>query len=248
MAIERYAIASFCGYGVWQRKNDYDYYKTDVPIVARSPKTTECRTTVEGFPSEIRGVSLIINGESCVQPLFVVLESKSKIWKEYFSGLEIPTHSYFLNSHEINVDNYEERSLCRRLTMGSFQDCKAIDFEAKVSQYTEQQIKDMVNQLYVMQDQAKKWSSAIDQAFQRVKEERRQKELGASEIASKLESGFGKYRNSVNNSEKRTEPKKPVSDKDVILWMREKRCSFCGGEFKGLFTKTCKECGREKDY
>ena len=25
-------------------------------------------------------------------------------------------------------------------------------------------------------------------------------------------------------------------------------CAFCGGEFKGLFTKKCSKCGKEKTY
>ena len=25
-------------------------------------------------------------------------------------------------------------------------------------------------------------------------------------------------------------------------------CQYCGGSFKGLFTKTCTECGKKKDY
>lgn len=25
-------------------------------------------------------------------------------------------------------------------------------------------------------------------------------------------------------------------------------CKYCGGTFKGLFTKKCASCGKEKDY
>ena len=26
------------------------------------------------------------------------------------------------------------------------------------------------------------------------------------------------------------------------------RCRYCGGSFKGLFVKTCSDCGKPKDY
>ena len=35
---------------------------------------------------------------------------------------------------------------------------------------------------------------------------------------------------------------------DTYQWKRQKRCSHCGGEFKGMFTKVCSKCGRPKDY
>ena len=31
-------------------------------------------------------------------------------------------------------------------------------------------------------------------------------------------------------------------------WRIAGRCQHCGGEFKGLFTKKCVQCHREKDY
>jgi exonuclease VII small subunit len=31
-------------------------------------------------------------------------------------------------------------------------------------------------------------------------------------------------------------------------WVRQGRCSFCGGEFKGLFSKHCSLCGKPKSY
>ena len=35
---------------------------------------------------------------------------------------------------------------------------------------------------------------------------------------------------------------------DVRERLRQNRCLCCGGEFKGFFTKKCKDCGRPKDY
>ena len=31
-------------------------------------------------------------------------------------------------------------------------------------------------------------------------------------------------------------------------WVRQGKCSYCGGEFKGLFVKKCSSCGKEKSY
>ena len=38
--------------------------------------------------------------------------------------------------------------------------------------------------------------------------------------------------------------------KEVYLYMlrREGKCQHCGGDFKGIFTKVCSKCGRQKDY
>ena len=34
----------------------------------------------------------------------------------------------------------------------------------------------------------------------------------------------------------------------IVLRKYNNKCSFCGGDFKGLFTKTCSKCGKQKDY
>ena len=35
---------------------------------------------------------------------------------------------------------------------------------------------------------------------------------------------------------------------EVMYWRRSNRCQYCGGLFEGFFTKTCKQCGKIKDY
>ena len=45
----------------------------------------------------------------------------------------------------------------------------------------------------------------------------------------------------------------PFWDNYIELKRRENRrnrnsCQYCGGEFKGLFTKVCSKCGKPKDY
>lgn len=37
---------------------------------------------------------------------------------------------------------------------------------------------------------------------------------------------------------------------DILMVLRKhaNKCLYCGGNFKGLFSKTCKDCGRDKNY
>lgn len=37
-------------------------------------------------------------------------------------------------------------------------------------------------------------------------------------------------------------------NKDKRRWISEGKCAFCGGNFKGVFSKKCARCGREKSY
>lgn len=90
-----------------------------------------------------------------------------------------------------------------------------------------------------MNEDAKKWSEAVDQAVQEVIKERKSKESGVPMIESKLESNLGKIG---------YKPEKTTTDKDIIQWMKQGRCSFCGGDFKGFFSKRCLKCGKPKDY
>ncbi len=42
----------------------------------------------------------------------------------------------------------------------------------------------------------------------------------------------------------------PFSEKigKTISWKKASRCQYCGGEFKGIIKKICKNCKKEKDY
>lgn len=35
---------------------------------------------------------------------------------------------------------------------------------------------------------------------------------------------------------------------EKAAWRKDKKCQYCGGEFVGIFSKTCSECGKQKDY
>lgn len=41
---------------------------------------------------------------------------------------------------------------------------------------------------------------------------------------------------------------KAINSALVQDWKRKHRCSYCGGELKGLFSKKCLLCGKKKDY
>ena len=46
--------------------------------------------------------------------------------------------------------------------------------------------------------------------------------------------------------EEKIQKLKLATQKD--LWKANKQCQHCGGSFKGLFVKTCRQCGKRKDY
>ena len=46
--------------------------------------------------------------------------------------------------------------------------------------------------------------------------------------------------------EEKIQKLKLATQKD--LWKSNKQCQHCGGSFKGLFVKTCRQCGKRKDY
>ena len=46
----------------------------------------------------------------------------------------------------------------------------------------------------------------------------------------------------------RQEEERAEQERRQQQWRTAGRCQHCGGEFKGLFTKKCVQCHREKDY
>lgn len=42
--------------------------------------------------------------------------------------------------------------------------------------------------------------------------------------------------------------RKENEERQRLLWKSNNQCQYCGGKFKGLFSKTCATCGRKKDY
>lgn len=44
--------------------------------------------------------------------------------------------------------------------------------------------------------------------------------------------------------------KQQERDRAQLLWQRryEGKCQYCGGMFKGVFTKVCSSCGKTKNY
>ena len=52
----------------------------------------------------------------------------------------------------------------------------------------------------------------------------------------------------ANGNEEASEKIKQIQKEISDYWARYGLCRHCGGEFGGVFTKKCKNCGREKDY
>ena len=57
------------------------------------------------------------------------------------------------------------------------------------------------------------------------------------------------------NDKQKSETKQVLFNRDVdfdkvliVLRRHSNKCSFCGGNFKGVFTKVCTACGKAKDY
>ncbi len=65
--------------------------------------------------------------------------------------------------------------------------------------------------------------------------------------------GHEKLFDDFNNLEQERKIKMPETTKRIMEKQRAQRrsqnlCQYCGGTFKGMFTKKCTNCGREKDY
>lgn len=262
MAIEKYGTSFTYGYGVycfWKETEKgiispiagfpREGFRTDVLVVAKSKITTESQATVSGFPTKVTPHFY----RSSI-PVYAVFDSGTKTWREYFSGLTLNVCSGHSFDYKLEFDvDAKKLPFCRSLTVYGLNECSATEFEDAVSVYSNRQIHRMVDHLYEINKQAKKWSDTLDQAVQAVTDERTRKESEVSSINRKLASGFGAYRNAVedpvtNTTQLESAPKTLPTEKEMLLWIRQGRCAYCGGEFKGLFSKSCRVCGKNKDY
>lgn len=233
MNITKYGISEYCGYGFFVRGSylSSDRFYTSIRIYARSEITTETAYNLKWteFSENNRG------------PFCVVFDSDTGTWKEYFSGMTVNLAADFPDiNHTVrggfDVDimpNY-----CDVLSISTPRECLATEFAERVSLYSDKEIKKIVARLNTLSNNASEWKSKFDAMVKAVKDERAAKEAGLFRVESKLASGFGEY---GNNSSGGTQEEK-------LQWIRQGRCAFCGGEFKGLFSKVCRECGKAKDY
>ena len=232
MNITKYGISECCGYGFFVRGSylSRDVFYTSIRIYAKSEITTE--TAYNLHWTEFVGSDL--------DPICVVFDSDTGTWKEYFSGMtvNVVADSYCLAQRQYRFDVDSMPNYCDILTVSRPWRCNATEFAEGVSKYSDKQIKEIVAQLNTLRSSASKWKSKFDAMVKAVKDERAAKEAGLFSVESKLASGFGEY---GNNSSGGTQEEK-------LQWIRQGRCAFCGGEFKGLFSKVCRECGKAKDY
>lgn len=246
MRIEKYGIAENCGYGPRYYQFTRPYYSPNLRVIAKSQLTTDSIVDISGFPNEISGIYINKDGTQSLQPLYVVYEGESQSWKEYFSGLELCIAENIPSVYDVDkVLDSHTILCCKSLSVPEIRECSSTELKNGISGLSESQINDFVEQLYTMQEQAKKWGIAFDKAVQTVKEERKKKESEKSGIESTLDSGFGRYRSGADMGSSSYEF---PSDAEVQNWKDQGRCSYCGGAFKGIFTKSCRVCGKAKAY
>lgn len=259
MNITKYGISSCVGYGfyVYGTSGSRDCFYTNKTIVAKSASTTDSRRSLKWTPSNMYGLKI---GNSDYNTIYVVFDSDSGTWKEYFSGMTVGLANGSYSSYvDFDVDNMSGYSDV--LSVSSPRECNAVQFAEGVSKYTDKQAKEIMEQLRSLSEGAKKWKVEIESLIKAVKDERKQKEGSLSSIESKLASGFGRYGNSSSDGgqqssdtqqaskpQQDSQPKQPPTQEDKLQWIRRGRCAYCGGEFKGLFSKVCRECGKAKNY
>ena len=198
-------------------------------------------------------------GNSNNNSVYVVFDGDSGAWKEYFSGMTVGIANSSSAYGDFDVDKMSGYSDV--LSVSPPRECNAVQFAEGVSKYTDKQAKEIMEQLRGLSEGAKKWKAAIESLIKDVKDERTKKEASLSSVESKLASGFGKYGNSSSDSgqqssgaqqtsktQQDSHPKQPPTQEEKLQWIRYGRCAYCGGEFKGLFSKVCRECGKAKNY
>lgn len=258
MNIAKYGISNCVGYGffAYGSSGSRDYFYTNKTIVARSASTTDSKRPLKWTPTNMYGLQI---GNSNYNPVYVVFDGDSGTWKEYFSGMTVGVVNGSSSYGDFDVDKMS--GYIDVLSISSPRECNAVQFAEGVSKYTDKQAKEIMEQLRSLSEGAKKWKAEIESLIKDVKDERVQKEAGLSSVESKLASGFGKYGNSSSNSgqqssgaqqtsktQQDSHPKQPPTQEEKLQWIRHGRCAYCGGEFKGLFSKVCRECGKAKNY
>jgi len=261
MNITKYGISEYYGYGflVLGLNGSRSGFYTNITIVARSEITSETAHYLEWTPGVVQGLQ---SDATDYNPIYVVFDSDTGTWKEYFSGMtvNVVADSYCLAQRQYRFDVDSMPNYCDILTVSRPWRCNATEFAEGVSKYSDKQIKEIVAQLNTLRSSASKWKSKFDAMVKAVKDERAAKEAGLSSVESKLASGFGKYGNNSSggnqgtsntqtaNPQQEAKPEQPPAQEEKLQWIRQGRCAFCGGEFKGLFSKVCRECGKAKNY
>ena len=262
MNITKYGISEYCGYGFFvcaSYRTPGGFY-TNTTIFASSEITTESAQILGWTPDVLYGLQLDTTSD---HRIYIVFDSDTGTWKEYFSGMTVNVveGSYFDKSFlTAAFDADGTPNYCGIVSVSPPRGCTATEFAERVSKYSDKQIEEFVAQLNTLRSSAPKWKSKFDAMVKVVKDERAAKEAGLSSVESKLASGFGKYGNNSSggnqgtsntqtaNPQQEAKPKQPPTQEEKLQWIRQGRCAFCGGEFKGLFSKVCRECGKAKNY
>ena len=252
MKITKYAITDLYGYGFFMKNSYFQEFYTCMYIRAYS-KTTSLSSQYFNWEPE----------RFCAgRRLGFVFDDDTETWREYFSGirvaLAVSTHSY---SKDFNVDKDQSASGILTIAL-PYRECTATEFSEYVSSFTDNQIRQIVAEIRTLNRDAGKWKAAFDTTVEALKNERARKESGILDVESRLASSFGKYgsddvstqepcsaRQGSNQNNGIVKHLLPTpTQEDTIRWISQGRCAFCGGEFKGIFSKVCKSCGKAKNY
>ncbi len=225
MAIQKYGRTYFYGYGYTDMSfSPVRYYFLEkVSVVDKSLTGSSNEITVDPVNN---GIMLDLgekygDGKPRLTrlPLYIIFDGES--WQEYFSGtvlsviskktgsiLDYP-HTLAFNKYDIDKDNDFG---VRELSIGfeGIQILEAKDFANEISKYNDKQIKNMVQQLYAIINNAKLWGDNLDKIIQDVRN--RRDNINTSS-ASKLENGIGKYANiNMNNEQNNSGYKAPQDE------------------------------------
>ncbi len=276
MNITKYGAATV-GYGFLKERNSYGSFFTNIKIVAESPKTTRTYKEfkwdrVVDFDIgkyKVTSVYVVFDEDTDSWKEYfsgttIPLASEpSCVIKESVSRYDVIKGSTDYFDVDKGLKYYGE------LTIGNILECNATEFDIHISKYTETQKKIIARRIPIFEKDAKQWKLEFESLVQKVKDDRARKESGISDTKGKIESELGKYgnNNSSNNAVKsvnifspgfgnassniqHSKPKQLTTPtkEEKIQWIQQNRCSYCGGQFKGLLSKVCRDCGKAKDY
>jgi hypothetical protein len=206
MAIEKYRRTEYYGFG--QLVCDYSPYRL---LFEKDIDVSIDRKYFQRFNIGMRKISISrkdYSGEirEIEIPLYVVYENG--VWKEYFTGTPVKNLG--------NVQSVAEKNIVRRVDINAkdpesinasknvgirefviyednnsaFRDMDAQTFANAISEYSEDEIRQIVVQFYDLLDKGKKWGAIFEKNLEDMIKEWKQNNLNA---ASALETKVGAY-------------------------------------------------------
>ena len=181
MNITKYASSGYYGYGIPVSSPIGDRsFRTEVGVSAKSEKTNETLSILNWHTKKFPP-----------GPILLVFDSDSSTWKEYFSGITVKIAS---TAHTATYDvDSRYPDYYGALSVIDPHECTSTEFAEWISRYNDDRIKEMVNQILVVSEEAPQWEQAFLALVTKVRDERAQKEANRLSLEAKLAAGFGKY-------------------------------------------------------